>query len=176
MRRAVCTNSARPADIPDLLRPSPRGGKDVRLPTYHLPQPSQVQGWADVVKASRGRLRPSPLPFFGSWIAGGDGGHVAVPFRGPPVRLSRSGKQRIQLPCGMSGIKFTGTDGGTRTRIAKAEGFSYQLRLSPPPLGVCGLDYTFTLANALGAARLVSTPSRSLGLGSGSPSDRVPRI
>jgi len=38
-------------------------------------------------------------------------------------------------------------------------GFSYQLRLSPPPFGVCGLDYTFTMASALGAARLVSTPS-----------------
>ncbi len=36
------------------------------------------------------------------------------------------------------------------------------LRLSPPPIGVCGLDYPFTLASceALGAARLVSTPSR----------------
>ena len=52
-----------------------------------------------------------------------------------------------------------GADGGGRTRIAKAEGFSYQLRLSPPPSGVCGLDYTFTLAFAVGAARLVSTPS-----------------
>ena len=36
------------------------------------------------------------------------------------------------------------------------------LRFSPPPLrAVCGLDYPFTLAvGALGAARLVSTPSR----------------
>ncbi len=41
--------------------------------------------------------------------------------------------------------------------------------------GVCGLDYTFTLACAVGAARLVSTPSPS-GLGSGLPSDRFPRI
>jgi hypothetical protein len=39
-------------------------------------------------------------------------------------------------------------------------GFSCQLRLSPPPLGVCGLDYPFTVAFAVGAARLVSTPSR----------------
>src|SRR5208282_926418 len=38
-------------------------------------------------------------------------------------------------------------------------GFSYQLRLSPPRNCVCGLDYTFTLACALGAARLASTPS-----------------
>src|SRR5208283_2980433 len=40
---------------------------------------------------------------------------------------------------------------------------------------VCGLDYTFTIAFAVGAARLVSTPSPP-GLGSGLPSDRVPRI
>ena len=52
-----------------------------------------------------------------------------------------------------------GADGGARTRMAEAEGFSYQLRFSPPPYGVRGLDYTFTLAFALGAARLVSTPS-----------------
>ena len=46
-------------------------------------------------------------------------------------------------------------------------GFSYQLRLSPPRLrptgfgAVRGLDYPFTVARflALGAARLVSTPS-----------------
>ena len=43
----------------------------------------------------------------------------------------------------------SGADGGTRTRMAKAEGFSYQLRLSPPPWGVCGLDYTFTVAHGL---------------------------
>ena len=52
-------------------------------------------------------------------------------------------------------------------------GFSYRLRLSPPgrdALGeltlVCGLDYPFTIlrkVRSLGAARLVSTPSR-LGL------------
>jgi hypothetical protein len=50
-------------------------------------------------------------------------------------------------------------------------GFSCRLRLSPPgcsvllkpPLPVCGLDYPFTLSRTirgLGAARLVSTPSR----------------
>ena len=34
------------------------------------------------------------------------------------------------------------------------------LRLSPPPtVGVRGLDYPFTVAIAVGAARLVSTPS-----------------
>jgi hypothetical protein len=49
----------------------------------------------------------------------------------------------------------------------RTEGFSYQLRLSPPRLSadghwlVCGLDYTFTIGAfvPLGAARLVSTPS-----------------
>ncbi|AWN45080.1 hypothetical protein DK419_00990 [Methylobacterium terrae] len=36
------------------------------------------------------------------------------------------------------------------------------LRLSPPPRGVRGLDYPFTVASKrpLGAARLVSTPSQ----------------
>jgi hypothetical protein len=48
-------------------------------------------------------------------------------------------------------------------------GFSYRPRLSPPgcwrkvPSPVCGLDYTFTIPQmfwGIGAARLVSTPSR----------------
>src|SRR5215472_16173174 len=46
-------------------------------------------------------------------------------------------------------------------------GFSYRLRLSPPRCSfrhpVCGLDYPFTVSRTirgLGAARLVSTPSR----------------
>jgi hypothetical protein len=53
-------------------------------------------------------------------------------------------------------------------------GFSYRPRLSPPRLElfegsrqVCGLDYPFTLprkVRSLGAARLVSTPSRLLSL------------
>ena len=43
-------------------------------------------------------------------------------------------------------------------------GFSYPLRLSPPPFGVWSLDYPFTVAIALGAARLVSTPSPGWGL------------
>ena len=46
---------------------------------------------------------------------------------------------------------------------AKPNGFSYQLRLSPPSAGtdVRGLDYPFTMPciEGLGAARLVSTPS-----------------
>jgi len=60
-------------------------------------------------------------------------------------------------------------------------GFSYQLRLSPPPSGVCGLDYPFTFSRLLrgsGAARLVSTPSRT-GFRSGLARDchfRFPRI
>ena len=46
------------------------------------------------------------------------------------------------------------------SRALRPNGFSYHLRLSPPPFGVCGLDYPFTVAFAVGAARLVSTPSR----------------
>ncbi len=50
----------------------------------------------------------------------------------------------------------------------RPNGFSYQLRLSPlhrdHPRRICGLDYPFTLASALGAARLVSTPSPRWGL------------
>lgn len=41
------------------------------------------------------------------------------------------------------------------------QGFSHPLWLSPPPrCDVCGLDYTFAIAFALGVTRLVSTPSR----------------
>src|ERR1700730_7172492 len=56
------------------------------------------------------------------------------------------------------------------SRAIKLNGFSYRLRLSPPGRGflvrtrqVCGLDYPFTVSRkirGLGAARLVSTPSR----------------
>jgi len=58
------------------------------------------------------------------------------------------------------------------SRAVKLNGFSYRLRLSPPGRGVsertrqvCGLDYPFTVpryTRGLGAARLVSTPSRSV--------------
>jgi hypothetical protein len=60
-------------------------------------------------------------------------------------------------------------------QLFRAEGFSYQLRLSPPSLAaswrlelVCGLDYTFILSalTLLDAARLVSTPSSSRSAGS----------
>lgn len=54
------------------------------------------------------------------------------------------------------------------------------LRLSPPSLDVRGLDYPFTLAFAVGAARLVSTPSRKarawLGIGTVDLHQSVPRI
>src|SRR5271166_1549863 len=63
-------------------------------------------------------------------------------------------------------------------------GFSYQLRLSPPPEGVCGLDYPFTVAAAKAfrvrccPSSLYTFPDRIAcsGLGSGSPSDRFPRL
>ena len=54
-------------------------------------------------------------------------------------------------------------EGFEPTQALRPSGFSYHLRLSPPPFGVCGLDYPFTLPRnirGLGAARLVSTPSR----------------
>src|SRR5580692_12425069 len=67
-------------------------------------------------------------------------------------------------------------------------GFSYRPRLSPPERDtlrgsrqVCGLDYPFTLPRrirSLGAARLVSTPSRLClsGLGSGLPFQGSPNL
>ena len=68
-------------------------------------------------------------------------------------------------------------------------GFSCRLRLSPPGRAllegsrqVCGLDYPFTIPRkirALGAARLVSTPSRlecRSGLGSGLPFEVSPNL
>src|SRR5208282_3884828 len=61
-------------------------------------------------------------------------------------------------------------EGVEPSRAVKLNGFSYRLRLSPPgrgaskrPRQVCGLDYPFTVprkTRSLGAARLVSTPSR----------------
>ena len=55
--------------------------------------------------------------------------------------------------------------GGLEPPRAKPDGFSYPPRLSPPRRfqRVRGLDYPFTLpcqSQGLGAARLVSTPSR----------------
>jgi hypothetical protein len=55
-------------------------------------------------------------------------------------------------------------EGVEPSRAVKLNGFSCHLRLSPPPSGVCGLDYPFTLPRrfrGLGAARLVSTPSQT---------------
>src|SRR5260370_24732287 len=75
------------------------------------------------------------------------------------------------------------------SRAIKLNGFSYRLRLSPPGRGilertrqVCGLDYPFTVSRkirGLGAARLVSTPSRRevpSGLGSGLPFQASPEL
>ena len=56
--------------------------------------------------------------------------------------------------------KLVRAEGLEPSRTLRPNGFSYHLRLSPPPCGVCGLDYPFTVALAVGAARLVSTPSR----------------
>ena len=69
---------------------------------------------------------------------------------------------------------------GLEPSLPMANGFSYQLRFCRPRQirRVCGLDYPFTLASsALGAARLVSTPSlprsEETGLGSGLPQREV---
>src|ERR1035441_1813728 len=80
-------------------------------------------------------------------------------------------------------------EGVEPTRAVKPCGFSCRLRLSPPGRGawersrqVCGLDYPFTLPRTirgLGAARLVSTPSRLdsfSGLGSGLPFQVSPNL
>lgn len=93
---------------------------------------------------------------------------------------------RMERFPGVSGNKPLDPDSGVvvraeglePSRTLRSNGFSYHPRLSPPPFGVCGLDYPFTVAFAVGAARLVSTPSQPVpaGLGSGSPCYRVPRI
>ena len=57
-------------------------------------------------------------------------------------------------------MELVRAEGLEPSRALRPNGFSYHLRLSPPPFGVCGLDYPFTVALAVGAARLVSTPSR----------------
>jgi hypothetical protein len=59
-----------------------------------------------------------------------------------------------------------GAGGGTRTLTGlPPTDFRTSYGFRRRPAGVCGLDYTFTLAfaaaSALGAARLVSTPSLS---------------
>ncbi len=114
------------------------------------------------------------------------GGHV------PPVRSVRRMVPSLGAGAGawcpaFSRLKRQGggvvrAEGLEPSRAVKLNGFSYRLRLSPPrrdvlkrPRQVCGLDYPFTVSRnirGLGAARLVSTPSRSVcsGLGSGLPS------
>ena len=65
----------------------------------------------------------------------------------------------------------------------RPNGFSCHLRLSPPPSGVCGLDYPFTLPRIAPGLRccpssLYTFPNRCVpsGLGSGLPCERFPRI
>src|ERR1700722_20149338 len=84
--------------------------------------------------------------------------------------------------------KLVRAEGLEPSRAVKLNGFSYRLRLSPPGRDVseyarqvCGLDYPFTVSRnirGLGAARLVSTPSRSVcsGLGSGLPFQVSPNL
>src|SRR5271167_1295621 len=73
---------------------------------------------------------------------------------------------RLKRPGG----RMVRAEGLEPSRAVKLNGFSYRLRLSPPGRSVlerarqvCGLDYPFTIprkVRGLGAARLVSTPSR----------------
>jgi len=65
-----------------------------------------------------------------------------------------------ELPRVLGKVGMVRAEGLEPSRALRPNGFSCQLRLSPPPVGVCGLDYPFTVAFAVGAARLVSTPSR----------------
>src|SRR6266849_10255898 len=87
------------------------------------------------------------------------------------------------------GERVVRAEGLEPSRAVKLNGFSYRLRLSPPGRGaldrmrqVCGLDYPFTVPRknrGLGAARLVSTPSRlevPSGLGSGLPFQVSPNL
>src|SRR5712692_9964715 len=68
----------------------------------------------------------------------------------------------------LSGCEAHGAGGGTRTLTGlPPTDFRTSYGFRRRPTGVCGLDYTFTVAFrlpwrcALGAARLVSTPSLS---------------
>ena len=74
------------------------------------------------------------------------------------------------LPARETVGRMVRAEGIEPSRAVKLNGFSYRLRLSPPGRDalkrmrqVCGLDYPFTVPRTirgLGAARLVSTPSR----------------
>lgn len=91
----------------------------------------------------------------------------------PPVRSSfrkgaetGSGYQPDRWASCRSTVRFCSLRwcgrGDSNPHRPKPYGFSYLPRLSPPPGGVWGLDYPFTMprCRGLGAARLVSTPSR----------------
>ena len=107
--------------------------------------------------------------------------HPWAPGRAHSVPLVPGARERT--------VKMVRAEGVEPSRAVKLNGFSYRLRLSPPGCGalkrprqVCGLDYPFTLSRkirGLGAARLVSTPSRRKfpsGLGSGLPFQVSPNL
>jgi len=52
---------------------------------------------------------------------------------------------RFCLPGKEIGESVVRAEGFEPSQALRPNGFSYQLRLSPPPSGVCGLDYPFTL-------------------------------
>jgi hypothetical protein len=69
------------------------------------------------------------------------------------------------------GEKVVRAGGLEPPRPIRVCGFSYHFDFRRPDKQVRGLDYPFTMPpnGDLGAARLVSTPSRTSGLGSGLP-------
>ena len=62
--------------------------------------------------------------------------------------LRRGGERKSRLrTVGRRAIGLVRAEGFEPSQALRPNGFSYHLRLSPPPSGVCGLDYPFTLAS-----------------------------
>ncbi len=95
--------------------------------------------WSAVVRQPLTTMIPVPCTFRGSVAGSG-------------FRSGRRVVQRARLV----------RAGGLEPPRATAQRIFIPLRLSPPPEGVWGLDYPFTVPRkrGVGAARLVSTPSR----------------
>lgn len=81
--------------------------------------------------------------------------------------ISRGGRWRVpatRSPCRQSRSLMAGAGGGTRTPtgLAALRIFLPATAFAAARMGVCGLDYPFTMPRdrGVGAARLVSTPSR----------------
>ena len=149
---------------------------------------------ADAGGGARGRLRPRAALLRRPRGGGGAGRRTAADraIRGRPARAgdgaagarewaaARCVDRQARRFAHLAGVRLVRAGGLEPPQALRPYGFSYQLRLSPPP--GCGAFVVWTIPSpcagvpALGAARLVSTPSRFRGLGSGSPCDRFPRI